>query len=342
VAESQLVCVGSYTADSGRNGEGIGIFWRDSATNALSVAGTLVTPSPSWLVWHPSVPMLYAANEAGEGSISVISLGEGGRLTILDVKPSGGADPCHLALSEDGRFLFCANYTGGSLAAFALDPDGRILERTDLVVHAGTGPDSGRQEAAHVHMAVPGHDDAGAIVSAVDLGTDEIRSYRVSSSGKLSPLAVSALPPGTGPRQLVRRPGSDLAFVVGELAGTLITVREGPTGIFAVVATIPATTPASAGTPNLAAHLELDGDRLYLSNRGPDCVTEFDLDAAARAVVDHASGRNPRHFTILNGHCYVAAQDDDAVVAFSLANPTESDRYAVGCPTCVTAAPNYS
>jgi hypothetical protein len=48
---------------------------------------------------------------------------------------------------------------------------------------------------------------------------------------------------------------------------------------------------ASSGTPNLAAHLELDGDRLYLSHRGPDCVTEFDLGAATRVVVDHASGR---------------------------------------------------
>jgi 6-phosphogluconolactonase (cycloisomerase 2 family) len=182
-------------------------------------------------------------------------------------------------------------------------------------------------------MAVPSTD--GAIVSAVDLGTDEIRSYTLSKTGALSPLAVSSLPAGTGPRQLVRRPGTDLAYVVGELASTLVTVRETTPGTFEVVSTTPSTL-VPTETSNLVAHLELDGDRLYLSNRGADCVTEFTLDEAA-AATDRPCGAAPRHFAAVHGTCYVAAQLDDAITAYSLtaSGSAELRRYPTGTPTFV-------
>jgi len=172
-----------------------------------------------------------------------------------------------------------------------------------------------------------------AIVSAVDLGTDEIRSYTLSSSGSLDLLAVSPLPPGTGPRQLVRRPGTDLAYVVGELAKTLVTLRETSPGSFEVVASTPSTA-STYPSSNLVAHLEISGERLYLSNRGPDCVTEFTLDPVPSAVADHPCGAAPRHFALLDNTCYVAAQLDDAITTFPL-HSTALDRYPTGSPTFI-------
>ncbi|WP_328613077.1 lactonase family protein [Amycolatopsis sp. NBC_00355] len=325
---AELVFVGCYTGDAG-NGTGITTFSRSSSGDLTEVA-SLPLESPSWLVRHPSLPVIYAANETADGSVTALAVAASGELSVLGTLETGGAHPCHLAVTPDGRFLLCANYTGGSLAIFSLSPSGALVARTALVQHTGSGPSADRQEAAHVHMAVPGD----GIVSAVDLGTDEIRSYTLSSEGSLSPLAVSALPPGTGPRQLVRRPGTDLAYVVGELAGTVVTVRETSPGAFSVVSVAAST--LSTVTPNLVAHLELAGSRMYVSNRGPDCVTEFALDDAL-AVADQPCGANPRHFALVDGTCYVAAQSDDAITAFTLtaSGDAELHRYPTGSPTFV-------
>jgi 6-phosphogluconolactonase (cycloisomerase 2 family) len=330
---TDLVFVGCYTAEAKGNGTGVTTFER-TASGDLSLVSTLPMTSPSWLTKHPSLPVLYAANETTTGEVTALRIDPSGALSVLgDAVGTGGAHPCHLAVTPDGRFLLCANYTGGSLAVFSLDPAGLIVARTDLVRHTGTGPDAARQEAAHVHMAVL--DAEGAIVSAVDLGTDEIRSYTLSASGTLTPLAVSSLPPGTGPRQLVRRPGTDLAYVVGELASTLVTLRETSPGAFEVVASTPSSVVPAEGW-NLVAHVELSADRLYLSNRGADCVTEFTLDEAM-ALADQPCGAAPRHFALVDGTCYVAAQLDDAITAYPLGASGTADlrRYPTGTPTFV-------
>jgi 6-phosphogluconolactonase len=329
-----LIFAGCYTAASNGNGEGIGTFWRDTRTGELTPAGSLALDSPSWLTWHPTLPVLYTVNETGEGAITAVAVSEDGTLKALNSLPTGGADPCHLAITPDGRHLLCANYSGGSLAAFALGPDGVPTVRTGLVQHEGSGPNTERQEAAHVHMVVV--DETGTLVSAVDLGTDEIRSYRLDEEGELIPVSVSKFPPGTGPRQLVRRPGTGHAYVVGELAASLVTVREEPPGTFTVETSTSAT--LNPSDDNLPAQLELSGDRLFLSNRGPEAITEFTLDGIApKAVADHAIGEWPRHFTIVGEHCYVAAQSADVLQAYELATWRLIGSYPIGSPAFVTA-----
>lgn len=321
------VWVGSYTPATGGNGAGISTF-RRAEDGTLTPDRELPMLSPSWLTAHPSAPVVYAANESGDGVITTVSAD----LQVLGATSSGGADPCHLTVSADARHLLCSNYSSGSLSVFALAEDGRITGQTDLVRHEGSGPHKERQEAAHVHMSVV----RDRIVSVVDLGTDEIRSYELMENGKLDPLSISAMPPGSGPRQLVRRPGSDLAYVVGEVNGTLIVVRETTPGAFTPVTVVPATkAPWTGDAPNWVAHLEIVADRLYLSNRNPDVITEFDITGETPvALADHPSGAWPRHFAIAGGTVYAAAQREDAIVAFPLAGG-EIVRYPSGTPTCV-------
>lgn len=320
------IWVGSYTSATGGNGVGVSTFRRgDDGT--LTPDRELALDSPSWLTAHPTAGVVYATNELTHGTISVLSHD----LELLETVSSGGADPCHLALSADNRHLLCSNYSSGSLSVFALGADGRIERQTDLVRHEGSGPNVDRQEAAHVHQAVV----RDRIVSVVDLGTDEIRAYELAENGKLDPLTVSAMPPGTGPRQL-HRGRDDLGYVVGEVAGTLVVVREGPPGTFSPVTTVPATKEKWTGDdPNWVAHLEIVDDRLYLSNRNPDCVTEFDISAEEPvALADHPSGAWPRHFAIADDTMYVAAQKDDALVVFPRSGG-DTVRYPTGTPTCV-------
>ncbi|WP_233621586.1 hypothetical protein [Amycolatopsis sp. WAC 04182] len=63
-------------------------------------------------------------------------------------------------------------------------------------------------------------------------------------------MSVSTLPAGAGPRQLVRRPGTNHAYV-GDLAASLLSVREEPPGTFAVENSVPAT--LEPGGENLSA-----------------------------------------------------------------------------------------
>ncbi|MFE5505134.1 lactonase family protein [Amycolatopsis japonica] len=329
-----LLIVGSYTAACDGRGEGIGTFRRDARTGELTPVGSLAVDSPSWLTPHPTLPVLYAVNETAEGAITAVAVAEDGTLSALNSLPTGGADPCHLSVTPDGRFLLCANYSGGSLAAFALSPDGVPTVRTALVQHEGNGPNADRQEAAHVHMAVL--DETGTLVSAVDLGTDEIRSYRLGEEGELIPVSVSTLPAGTGPRQLVRRPGTSHAYVVGELTASLVTVREEPPGTFAVENSVPAT--LEPGGENLPAQLVLYGDRLFLSNRGPEKITEFTFDGVA--VADHGTGEWPRHFSIVGEHVYVAAQSSDAIHAYQRETWRLIGTYPVGSPAFVGLWPH--
>jgi 6-phosphogluconolactonase len=320
--------VGSYTSASDGDGVGISTF-RRSPDGSLTPDRTLAMASPSWLTAHPTAPVVYATNESTNGEITTVS----SDLEVLGTISSGGADPCHLAVSPDGRHLLCSNYTSGSLSVFALARDGLITGQTDLARHEGHGPNPQRQEAAHVHMSVV----RDRVVSVVDLGTDEIRSYTLTDNGKLDPLSVSQMPPGTGPRQLLRRPDSDLAYVVGEVAGTLVVVREGPAGTFTPLTVVPATRTPYTDTekPNWAAHLELVGDRLYLSNRNPNCVTEFDVSGEEPVgLADHPSGAFPRHFAIVDDTVYVAAQKDDAIVAFPRGGG-DAVRFPTGTPTFV-------
>src|SRR5882757_6013973 len=177
----ELVCVGCYTSGAG-NGNGIRTYWHDSGT--LTPVAELAMSSPSWLTWHPTLPVLYAANESADGEITVVVPDDPGSLISVASVPSGGADPCHLAVTPDGRHLLCSNYSSGSLAVFALDGAGMITDRTDLVTHHGSGPVADRQESRHVHLAVV----LDAVVSAVDLCTDEMRSYTLAGDGSLAPL----------------------------------------------------------------------------------------------------------------------------------------------------------
>ncbi|WP_340682209.1 lactonase family protein [Amycolatopsis coloradensis] len=332
-----LLIAGSYTAVSNGSGEGIGTFRRDARTGELTPAGSLALDSPSWLTPHPALPVLYAVNETAEGAITAVAVAADGTLSALNSLPTGGADPCHLAVTPDGRYLLCANYSGGSLAAFALGPDGVPTVRTALVRHEGSGPDTERQETAHVHMAVV--DETGTLVSAVDLGTDEIRGYRLGEEGELIPLSVSTLPAGTGPRQLVRRPGTNHAYVVGELAASLVTVREEPPGTFAVENSVPAT--LEPGGENLPAQLVLHEDRLFLSNRGPERITEFTFDGVLpQAVADHRTGAWPRHFSVVGEHCYVASQNSDAIQAYERATWRLIGTYPVGSPAFIGVWPH--
>jgi 6-phosphogluconolactonase (cycloisomerase 2 family) len=324
-----LVYIGSYTANAGTAHAITG--WRqDPESGRLEPAlSPVAAVDPSWIAWHPEGTHLYAASESAAQVLSY-AVADGGELTLLGAQPSGGADPCHLGVEPQGRFVVAANYSGGSVGVLAIGPDGALRPPHDLVEHAGNGPDPERQGSAHAHMALFAPD---GLLYVADLGTDDVRSYAVEPSGRLRHVATSPMPEGAGPRHL---------------DSTVVACAPEADGRLRPFATVPATA-GEPGERNYPSHLECspDGRFLYVANRGADCLTVFALDGAVpRPLADvPAGGRWPRHFALIGDFLYVANQEGDSVTVFrrdpdtGLPHPT-GHATRVPSPSCVLAAPS--
>jgi 6-phosphogluconolactonase (cycloisomerase 2 family) len=303
-----LIYIGSYTPEAGGKGTGISVW--DSRLRPA--APTTALAAPSWLVCHPTAPVMYAVSELDDGAVNALSIAPDGALRPTSRQSSGGSAPCHLAVTADGRHLLCANYGSGSVAVLAIDDDGTLGGRTDLVRHHGTGPDDSRQEAAHAHHVSV----RGAEVTAVDLGTDTLYGYRLGADGRLTPVCETYAGAGIGPRHLVGTPAGR-RYVADELASTVSVYDPDPEGGgLRLVHRLPATLtePAEPNHPSELA-LSADGRFLYVANRGNDTVTTFAVAGDELRGVDETScgGRGPRHFALDGDVMYVANEHSHTV-----------------------------
>lgn len=328
------IYVGSYTPEAGGDGTGITVW----DARLRPAAPGLPCAAPSWLVAHPTTPVLYTVSEVDDGAVHALSIAGDGSLRPVSRQPSGGSAPCHLAVTRDGRHLLCANYGSGSVAVFGLAADGALGTRTDLVTHHGGGPDPDRQEGPHTHEVVADGDE----VIAVDLGTDTLYGYRLAPGGTLTATWRTHAGPGIGPRHLVTAP-TGRRYVTDELASTVSVYEPAPGGGLRPVHRRPATLTEPAG-PNLPSELALsaDGRFLYVANRGNDTVVTFAVDGDRLTGVAETptGGHWPRHFTIDGELMYVANQKSGGVTvlrvdpATGVPRPTGA-RIEVPDPVCV-------
>ncbi len=149
-----LAYVGTYSSPQGPEGaigrgQGIYLFEMNAATGALRQRDVFPSDSnPSWLALNPSRTYLYSANEisnykgTNSGSVSAYSIDRPtGRITILNTVSSEGAGPAHLSVHPSGKYVFVANYHGGTVAVFPVRPNGELGVATDVIHNSGTiGP----------------------------------------------------------------------------------------------------------------------------------------------------------------------------------------------------------
>jgi 6-phosphogluconolactonase len=317
-ASGELVFVGCYTGATGGEGDGIALLRRDPATGDLTRLGVAArTPSPSFLAQHPDLPVLYAVNELDQGTVSAFAVSADGSLTELAVRPTGGAHPCHLAVSADGRHLLAANYSSGSVSVHPLGPDGMPGERSDLLGLDGRGPDPERQQGPHAHMVAP--DPNGSTVLVTDLGSDRVWRARLDPvSGRLVELTAAIVTaPGTGPRHL-HRAADGRVLLSGELAADLTWYRPGPE--WERAGGVRATTVSGPAFPSEVT-MGADGRFAYLANRGPDTVSVFAWSDGATLIAEVPTGGEwPRHILLLSDHLYVANERSHSVTVFRI-NP---------------------
>lgn len=296
--------VGTYTGTGG-NGEGIYLFSMNRATGELSDRKLAAkSPSPSWIVIHPSRRFLYAANEINDyegnsGSISAFSIdAASGNLTLLNTVSSAGAGPAYLSLDTTGKFAFVANYAAGTLAVLPILASGAlgpaVFKRQDEgalgAAHATSAPagsfaNSGH-DAPHVHMIAASPDNR--FVLATDLGQDRIYIYSFDAkTGKLTPNSTApfaSLPSGDGPRHFAFHPNGHWLYAMQEESSTVASFRyDAATGRLTPTQTISALPDGFAGT-SFASEILVspEGKSLYAANRLHDTIAVFAIHAQGR------------------------------------------------------------
>ncbi len=112
---------------------GLHVCRRDRATGALTPIEVLDGVNPSYVALDPAERFLFAANEVrvhdgvATGTVTSYAIdGSSGTLRPISQIATGGGNPCHLEVTQDGRFLLVANHEGGSAAVLAIGPDGAL------------------------------------------------------------------------------------------------------------------------------------------------------------------------------------------------------------------------
>ena len=346
--------VGTYTMTfphvTGKS-DGVQVYWFDSESGKLRFASKFMgADNPSYLTLHPNGRFLFTANEAtsdgGTGLVSAFVV-DGDQLIWLNSQPATGAAPCYV--STNGRFLFAANYGGGSVAVYPIDKNGRLQPASHHIQHHGHGPNPDRQEAPHAHCILPTPD--GRFILAVDLGIDQVAAYRLTNDGQLEPAATIATSPGSGPRHLIFHPNGRFAYLLHELTPTLTAYAYEPDGLILRPLQTVTTVPADYRGENYGAdlHLEPNGHFLYTSNRGHDSLARFACDPASGLLtpLGHTptGGKFPRGFAIApNGRFLLAAnQNSDNITLFQLDSTngqlTPISQTACATPVCLKFQP---
>lgn len=217
------VYIGTYTGPG--KGQGIYLSHLDPASGSLSPPELVAEAvNPTFLALHPSHRFLFAVNEVSEfngrkdGAVTGFAIGESGKLTAINQKPSGGSGPCHLSFDPDGKHVLIANYVGGSFEAVPVGEDGKMAEPSCVIQDDQSNP----KRPPHGHCIQ--FDPAGKFVLADDLGLDRVFIFRFDEAkGVLTandPPSVETAK-GAGPRHLAFHPGGKWAYNINELNSTL-------------------------------------------------------------------------------------------------------------------------
>jgi 6-phosphogluconolactonase len=360
-----LVYIGTYTlGDNGQptKSKGIYAYRFDAATPQITpLDAAAETVNPSFLAVHPNHRFLYAVNEVtnykGErsGAISAFAIEHTtGKLTLLNEVKSKGADPCYITLDKSGKYVLVANYTGGSVAVFPVQSDGRLGEASAFVQHTGHGTNPQRQEGPHAHSIDLSSDNHFALVD--DLGLDELLVYRFDGAkGSLTPSdpKFAKLADGAGPRHFAFHPNGKFAYVVNELQSSVTVFSyNAASGALHPEQTV-STLPKDFSGHNDDAEVKVhpSGKFLYASNRGHDSIAVFAIDPGNGKLTPEqdvlTQGKTPRNFEIdpTGSLLFAANEDSNNIVIFRIDAKTghltpTGQVLEVPAPVCVTFVTN--
>ena len=317
--ETITLYVGTYTDTES---EGIYRYSFDPNTGDLKDKMLVATlTNPSFVKISKDRRHLYSVSETAGidslgGEIAAFKIGKDS-LQLLGTQATGGQNPCHLSISEDGKLVAVSNYSGGNLAIFPRHNNGSLDPYRQLIDHKVL--DTTR--TSHVHSSEFTPD--GLFVA--DLGLDAIKRYRATNTGFVPALQPSLdLPKGAGPRHFTFGQGGAFLYVINEYNSSITVFKRNGEGQYALIVSH-STVAADFKGESFCAEIQLseDGKFLYGSNRGENTIVVFavnqqsgDLTLAGSSPVE---GDWPRNFTIdpTGKFLLVANQNSNNISIFS-------------------------
>lgn len=309
-----------YSGSYGSRGEeGIVKFCMDTERETITkLHGYKGIQNPSYLAFHPSKNVLYAVQEeVPVGAVHALRVEENG-LFIEKTLSTEGADPCYVSLDSEGKIMLVDNYTSGSLAVYAMGEDGLPERLSQMILHEGRSAHPTRQSSAHVHCA---REHEGTVYAA-DLGADQIFLYetdpadrRLRDTGKRL-----SFPAGSGPRHLeFHRTLPGILYVVCELTSQ-VAVWKKENRDYVLKQTLK-TIPENFAEYSIAAAIKMQGDLLFVSNRGHDSIAVYRTGEDGLLTllsISSCGGKTPRDFAVFGDYLAAANQDSDRITVLKI------------------------
>jgi 6-phosphogluconolactonase len=305
----------------------------DSKAGRLTPVGMVADVNrPTWLLAHPTLPVLYAVSDPSgdtQGESNVLSFSADkatGKLSPLNDVASGGGGATHLTFDPDSKSIFVAHFRTGNVSWLPVAEDGRLGALYAKQSNYGTGPHR-RQTSPHAHGVVI--DPSHRYVLSADLGADRVFVYRFdTATHRLTPGAPPfvSLAPGSGPRHLAFHPSGKFVFLVTELSADVVSYRwDARSGTLHQVQVVPMDEPSFAGTKN-GAHIQAsrDGRFVYVSNRGANLMQVYSVDEQSGQLAEvqriSATGKTPWDFSLdPTGHWLLVANNaSNSINVFSV------------------------
>jgi 6-phosphogluconolactonase len=350
------------------NGRGIHLFHVNRDTGELKPAGVQeLGTSPSSLTINSAGTHLYSANETDrvgaekQGTVSAFAINRtDGKLELLNTVNSGGAGPTYVSIHPNGKFLFVANYFGGSVAVLPILADGRLGEATDVKKDSGKLGSTKATHAPPGSFAISGHDrthahmiqsdPSGRYVLHVDLGLDRIFVWKFDDkAGTLAPNDPPsvALPTGDGPRHFHFHPNGRWFYSVQEEGSTVVVfaydAEQGTLTERQTISTLPQGFAGSNFTSEIM--VSADGKFVYVGNRLHDSIGIFSIGPKGELSYigeEWTRGDYPRSFNVepAGRFLYCCNQRADNVTAFRVEREKGTLQFTgqytpVGNPSCI-------
>lgn len=323
--------VGTFTSGESK---GIYLCEFDSEKGEIILKETFSgVDNPSFLKVSPDKKYLYVVSRAPQkiestgGYVQAYEIGKNSSIQFLNKQLSHGADPCHVDVSPDGKFVAIANYSGGTTALYPVDENGSLKPASSVIVNEGSSMNESRQTKPHAHSIK--FAPSGNQVFSADLGTDQLDIFTLKE-GKLVKAQPSfvKLEPGAGPRHFDFYQKGDFIFVINELNSTITSLkRKGQSWeTFQTISTLP---DDFGGTSYCAdIHVSANGKYLYGSNRGHNSIAVFEINNETKKLESKAfvsvEGDWPRNFALSpdGNFLLVANQNSENITVFKVDEET--------------------
>ena len=298
--------IGTYT---NTKSEGVYVYKFNEEDGNATFISKAKTDNPSYLAISHNHKFMYVVKEGGADNTSAVSAyrfnSNNGELTFINRQPTKSNGPCYVAVNASRKWVFTANYKGGSLSAFSVKDDGSLDTVSQLIQHIGSSANKSRQQEPHVHTVVFSPDEKYLFTN--DLGTDKINRYSFNPNAYPFPLSqgndsVTKSASGNGPRHLAFSPNNKFMYVINELAGTIdvFAYSENSLKLLQTIST-DSTNNSDKGSADI--HLSPDGNFLYATNRGNyNSIATFRINNKSGKLqlinVQNTGGILPRNFCI--------------------------------------------